>query len=105
MRRLLPFLILLLSCTSAFAQVDIQKATAEFEKMLKDPNAIPYGSNKAAGKYYSIRGFKMYCEIYGSGEPLLIIHGNGGSIENFSKNIPFFSKKYKVIIADSRAQG
>ena len=66
---------------------------------------IPYGSNTAVGKYYDIRGFKMYAEVYGEGEPLLIIHGNGGSISNFLYNIPYFSKKYKVIIADSRAQG
>jgi len=66
---------------------------------------IPYGDNKAVGKYYDIRGFKMYCEVYGEGQPLLIIHGNGGSIENFKFNIPYFSAKYKVIIADSRAQG
>ncbi|MDE3253898.1 MAG: alpha/beta hydrolase [Bacteroidota bacterium] len=68
-------------------------------------SAIPYGNNPAAGKYYSIRGIKMYCEIYGKGEPLLIIHGNGGSISNFSLNIPYFAKKYKVIVADNRSQG
>src|SRR5204863_347000 len=56
-------------------------------------------------KYYDIRGFKMYCEVYGEGQPLLIVHGNGGSINNFIYQIPYFSKKYKVIIADSRAQG
>ena len=67
--------------------------------------AVPYGNNKEVGKYFNIRGFKMYCETYGEGQPLLIIHGNGGSIENFAYNIPYFSKKYKVIIADSRAQG
>lgn len=67
--------------------------------------AIPYGNNKDVGKYYDIRGFKMYCEVYGEGQPLLIIHGNGGSIANFMYNIPYFSTKYKVIIADSRAQG
>jgi pimeloyl-ACP methyl ester carboxylesterase len=66
---------------------------------------LPYGSNKDAGKYYSLRGFKMYCEMYGEGQPVLIIHGNGGSISNFNLNIPYFSKKYRVIIADSRAQG
>lgn len=66
---------------------------------------IPYGHNKQAGNFYDIRGFKMYCEIYGEGEPLLIIHGNGGSIADFTNQIPFFSKKYKVIIADNRAQG
>jgi pimeloyl-ACP methyl ester carboxylesterase len=66
---------------------------------------IDYGNNKAAGKYYSIRGIKMYCEIYGKGEPLLMIHGNGGSISDFRMNIGYFSKYYKVIVPDMRSQG
>src|SRR5476649_2027200 len=66
---------------------------------------IPYGNNPSAGKYYNIRGFKMYCEVYGEGKPLLMIHGNGGSIDAFKKNIPYFSKKYKVMAVDSRAHG
>ncbi len=65
----------------------------------------PYGNNKNAGKYYNIRGFKMYCELYGEGEPLLMIHGNGGSISTFKDIIPILSRKYKVIVADSRSQG
>ena len=64
-----------------------------------------YGNNNATGRYYNIRGIKMYCEIYGKGRPLLLIHGNGGSIKAFANNIPFFSQKYKVIALDSRAQG
>ena len=87
------------------AQDDIEKTRKDFEEQIKNPKGIPYGSNKAVGKYYPIRGFKMYCEVYGQGQPLLIIHGNGGSINNFVKQIPYFSKQYKVIIADSRAQG
>lgn len=66
---------------------------------------IAYGDNADVGKYYNIRGVEMYCEIYGSGKPLLMIHGNGGSIKSFAGNIPFFSKKYKVILLDSRSQG
>jgi pimeloyl-ACP methyl ester carboxylesterase len=64
-----------------------------------------YGNNLSAGKYYKIRGFKMYTETYGKGAPLLLIHGNGGSIKQFAQQIPFFSEKYKVIVADSRGQG
>ena len=66
---------------------------------------INYGNNNAAGKYYTLRGIKMYSEVYGSGMPLLLIHGNGGNISGMSSIIPYFSKKYKVIVTDSRAHG
>jgi len=66
---------------------------------------IAYGKNSKAGQYMDLRGIKMYYEIYGTGDPLLIIHGNGGSISDFNFQIPFFEKKYKVILADSRAHG
>lgn len=64
-----------------------------------------YGRNKAVGKFATIRGFNMYYETYGTGRPLLFIHGNSGSINAFLYQIPFFAKNYKVIVADSRAQG
>lgn len=64
-----------------------------------------YGHNKAVGKYVNLRGFNMYYEVYGKGEPMLIIHGNGGSINKFVFQIPYFAKNYQVIVADSRAQG
>lgn len=86
------FLITILSmaiCTAAVAQSGV----------------VAYGNNSKVGQYADIRGFKMYYETYGTGEPLLIIHGNGGSIKEFNFQIPYFEKKYKVILADSRAQG
>ncbi len=64
-----------------------------------------YGNNPKVGQYVDIRGFKMYYEIYGKGEPLLLIHGNGGSGNNFTGQIPFFAQNYQVIVADSRAHG
>jgi pimeloyl-ACP methyl ester carboxylesterase len=66
---------------------------------------VPFGDNPEAGKYYDIRGIRMYCETYGSGQPLLLIHGNNGSIAAFKNNISYFAAKYRVIVADSRAQG
>jgi pimeloyl-ACP methyl ester carboxylesterase len=103
--RLIILTLLLLAALDSVAQEDAGKKMAEFQKALGNPKAVPYGKNTAAGKFYDIRGFKMYCEVYGTGEPLLIIHGNGGSIDNFIYQIPYFAKNYKVIIADSRAQG
>ena len=101
---LLLFIVFNAISLLSFSQDEFAKLQAEFEKMMNDPKNI-YGKNKAVGKYYDIRGFKMYVEVYGQGKPLLFIHGNGGSINNFTKQIPYFAQKYKVIIADSRAQG
>lgn len=66
---------------------------------------IGYGSNPAAGNYVDVNDIRIYYEIYGEGEPLLLLHGNGGSIENFVYQIPVLSKHFKVVAVDSRAQG
>lgn len=72
------------------------------EKLGKD---IPYGQNSAKGHYAKVNGIKLYYEIYGSGEPLVLIHGNGDSIAGLKAQIQYFTKQYKVIVADSRGHG
>ncbi|MFX0081706.1 MAG: alpha/beta fold hydrolase [Candidatus Hodarchaeota archaeon] len=48
---------------------------------------------------------KIYYEITGEGEPLLLIHGLGSSTRDWEENIPIFSKKYQVITVDIRGHG
>lgn len=81
----------------------VTTTTLAFAQSTVDKNQI--GNNSTTGKYLTTRGIQLYYEIYGQGEPLLFIHGNGGSILNFSNQIPYFAEKYKVIAVDSRAQG
>jgi pimeloyl-ACP methyl ester carboxylesterase len=45
------------------------------------------------------------CSRYGNGQPLLIIHGNGGSIRTLSAQISYFRQNYEVIVMDSRDHG
>ncbi len=66
---------------------------------------IPYGSNKAVGKRIQVGDISMYYEIYGKGEPLILLHGGFGSSEMMGGMIAAFSKKYRVIAVDSRSQG
>ncbi|WP_034920660.1 alpha/beta fold hydrolase [Gillisia sp. CAL575] len=66
---------------------------------------IEYGNNLDAGHYAEVNGIKLYYEVYGEGDPLLLIHGNGGSIRGHAGKIEYFKKKYKVIATDSRAHG
>lgn len=91
------FLIFLLIISSflSIAQT-AQKKTTQSPK---------YGNNTSIGKYFSRGNINLYYETYGQGKPLLLIHGNGGSIRDWRYQIPYFSKTYKVIVVDSRAQG
>jgi pimeloyl-ACP methyl ester carboxylesterase len=95
LKKLLVLLIGLVITELSFAQA--------VELSASDTNS--FGSNPKAGKYLVIRGISMYYESYGVGEPLLMIHGNGGSISSFMNQIPYYSKTYQVIAVDSRAQG
>jgi len=69
------------------------------------PPTEKYGSNPAAGNTFTHDGVKLYYEVYGAGEPLLVIHGNGSSIGSMKEQIAFFRKHYQVIAMDSRDQG
>lgn len=67
---------------------------------------VPYGHNPAAGHFAAVRGIRLYYESYGAGPPLLLLHGNGGSLADFGQTIPYFvARHYRVLAVDSRAQG
>jgi pimeloyl-ACP methyl ester carboxylesterase len=66
---------------------------------------IPYGDNPEAGSYIDINGTNLYYETYGEGDPLLLIHGNGGTIKNMGYQIKYFSDQYNVIVPDCRGRG
>ena len=64
-----------------------------------------YGSSSAASATFVHDGVTLYYESYGSGEPLLLVHGNGGSISDLSAQIAHFRRSRRVIAMDSRDHG
>jgi pimeloyl-ACP methyl ester carboxylesterase len=63
-------------------------------------------SNDAyGGRYVDINGIRIYYETYGHGEPILVLHGGGGSLENMSHQIRALAPGHLVIAPDSRGQG
>src|SRR6266545_14935 len=57
------------------------------------------------GHYAEANGLNMYYEEFGSGEPLILMHGGMGIGKNFEPQIPAFSKQFRVITPDSRGHG
>ncbi|ATP56065.1 alpha/beta hydrolase [Pedobacter ginsengisoli] len=56
--------------------------------------------------YADVNGLKMYYEVYGSGKPLVLLHGSFMNIPlNWSHIIPQFAKNRKVIVAEMQGHG
>ena len=56
--------------------------------------------------YSEVNGIKMYYEIYGEGEPLVLIHGAGSTIQSsFGRIIPQLAKDYTVIAVELQNHG
>lgn len=60
----------------------------------------------AESGYANVNGLKMYYEVYGSGKPIVLIHGSFMTIPlNWSKIIPLLAKGRKVIVTEMQGHG
>lgn len=48
---------------------------------------------------------KLHYEEKGTGQPMVLLHGNGEDSSYFTAQIDYFSKKYRVIAIDTRGHG
>jgi pimeloyl-ACP methyl ester carboxylesterase len=70
-----------------------------------EESGVRYGSNAAAAATFTHDEVTLYFETYGAGEPLVIVHGNGGSIADVAAQIDYFQRTRRVIAMDSRDHG
>jgi pimeloyl-ACP methyl ester carboxylesterase len=57
------------------------------------------------GHYASVNGVRIYYETYGSGNPVLVLHGGTGYLEDLSYQIQALAATRLVIAVDSRGHG
>lgn len=69
------------------------------------PAPIPDPAAQVTSGYAEINSVKLYYEITGEGEPLLLLHGGLGGSDHFSKFTPSLSGSFKVITVDRRGHG
>src|SRR5258705_12970972 len=63
------------------------------------------GLKPARTGYVPANGVNYYCEIYGRGAPLLLLHGGLGSIEMLGQILPALAKGRQVIPVDPHGHG
>lgn len=52
-----------------------------------------------------VKGINIYYEVYGSGTPIILLHGNSETHEIFDRLIERLKDNYKVYAIDSRCHG
>ena len=56
--------------------------------------------------YAPVNGINMYYETHGEGQPLVLVHGGGSTIQtSFGRILPLLSQKFKVIAVELQAHG
>src|SRR5690606_8589265 len=57
------------------------------------------------GDYAAVNGLKMYYEIHGTGDPLVLLHGGFGTASMFEQLIPGLAQTRQVIAAELQGHG
>jgi len=52
-----------------------------------------------------VNGVRLACQVEGQGPPLLLLHGLGGSHDDWRRQVPVFARRYRVIAPDLRGFG
>jgi pimeloyl-ACP methyl ester carboxylesterase len=57
------------------------------------------------GAYVDVDGLSMYYEVAGEGEPVVLIHGTGGTAESWSAQLDLLADWYQVFLPECRGHG
>lgn len=96
-----------LFATLAFAALSLVAAAlpaAAEDRWLSIPKPPALPAAVETG-YAPVNGIKLYYAVYGSGDPILLIHGGLGWGDVWANEVIDLAKDHKVIIADSRGHG
>ena len=52
-----------------------------------------------------MNGLKLYYEIHGAGEPLILLHGGVGGLDMFGPTLPALARSRKVIAVELQGHG
>jgi pimeloyl-ACP methyl ester carboxylesterase len=92
--------LLTVGCTTKPKEAtERQKPASEQARTVETSNA------PSKTGYVPVNGVSYYYEIYGTGEPLLVLHGGLGSIEMFKPILPALGEGRQLIAVDLHGHG
>lgn len=87
----------------ATAFVTVSTACAEPQWLTLPPT--PELPRAEQSGYAPVNGIKIWYAEFGSGEPVILLHGGLANANYWGKEVPVLAKSYRVIVMDSRGHG
>ncbi len=69
------------------------------------PDMLKEKSRAVEGAYASVNGLKLYYEVHGTGQQLVLLHGGVGTHDMFGEVLPLLDAGRQVIAVDLQAHG
>lgn len=99
----------LLSVLSFFLTTSLLQAQQPLRRAFQPANEVSktvYGANTKAGRYVQANDAKIYYEVYGKGQPIVLLHGGlFGSITEMADLIDRLKTNFQVIAVATRGHG
>ena len=68
-------------------------------------SSLLFSQQENKGKYANVNGMKMYYEVLGEGDPLIVLHGAYMNIPNMGEIIPALAETHKVYAIEMQGHG
>ena len=108
MKSLISIIMAVISFAAGhFMQADLLIHPEKYNVIKLDTSEIPDPvENREKEGFVQLSEVNMHYRIYGHGEkPLILIHGNGGSVESLSEAASYLANDYTVYVTESRCHG
>ena len=105
------FLNILLSFTLVFggllSQADYLVHPEKYNARTLEVSALPAPvETPSLDVYVQLSEVRMHCVVYGEGKPpMLLIHGNGGSVDSLREAAGYLANDFTVYLPESRCHG
>lgn len=88
-------------------QIYIRNQSKKYNLTVLDTSAVPNPvSEPEIDDFVQLSEVRMHYQVYGHGKkPLILIHGNGGSVDSLDEAASYLANDYTVYLTESRCHG
>lgn len=88
-------------------QIHVRKQSEKYNLISLDTSALPQPvTEPETDAFIQLSEVNMHYQVYGHGKtPLILIHGNGGSVNSLDEAAQYLANDYTVYLTESRCHG